>query len=386
MVLDSILAALSDEERLPRLEGELAAIASRLRAARHPDARAMVRSAEEQVRRGPEEAFAFADDGWATLRAGAHTWSAGAFETTSIAELRQRIEPRHGGATARARLVVLTGGSVLTDIGSLQATNAPDTLFQVASQFNCLESPGPYVTAVSNYFSDPTQGPRASISAFPATLLRHYAAPREDGSRFVQETDGEQLDLLARACGRRVSRNGYLTGEGVPAAFLASALRQNFEQIEVGLHRDAEVVLGHHWDGAAAGGRRIAQAFTSTVAGGSYGGETRLGTHFPSIAETLLRAAYTGTLLGAIALDCRRVVLTLIGGGVFANPPRLIWQAMLDAIDDVQPLLSFDVDVVVNAWQLPRELNVETTILPAVRARGGAVVSFSETGGVAVRR
>ena len=39
--------------------------------------------------------------------------------------------------------------------------------------------------------------PRASISAFPATLLRHYAAPAPDGRRFVQQTGGPQIDLLA---------------------------------------------------------------------------------------------------------------------------------------------------------------------------------------------
>ena len=33
-----------------------------------------------------------------------------------------------------------------TDIGSLQATAGPGMLFQVASQFNCLEAPGPFVT------------------------------------------------------------------------------------------------------------------------------------------------------------------------------------------------------------------------------------------------
>jgi hypothetical protein len=65
--------------------------------------------------------------------------------------------------------------SPATDIGSLQATAGAGTLFPAASQFNCLESPGPYVVDVADYFHDQTQGPRASISAFPGTLPRHYA-------------------------------------------------------------------------------------------------------------------------------------------------------------------------------------------------------------------
>ncbi len=61
------------------------------------------------------------------------------------------------------------------------------------------------MTPVARYFSDPTQGPRAAISAFPATLLRHYAAPGADGARFVQATDGPQIDLLGDALGPGVS-------------------------------------------------------------------------------------------------------------------------------------------------------------------------------------
>src|SRR3989442_929187 len=81
-----------------------------------------------------------------------------------------------------------------------QAPAPPGSLFQVASQFNCLESPGEFVVPVAEYFNDPTQGPRASISAFPGTLVRHYAAPAPDGSRFVQTNDGPQLNLLEGVC------------------------------------------------------------------------------------------------------------------------------------------------------------------------------------------
>ena len=64
-----------------------------------------------------------------------------------------------------ARLLERTAhGLTLTDIGALQASAPPGSLFQVASQFNCLESPGAYVTPVAAYLGDPTQGPRASIS------------------------------------------------------------------------------------------------------------------------------------------------------------------------------------------------------------------------------
>src|SRR5262249_38677956 len=151
------------------------------------------------------------------------------------------------------RLWVFDGASPVTDIGSLQGTADEGSLFQVASQFNCLESPGDYVTEVANYFGDSTQGPRASISAFPAALLRHYAAPGRGGERFVQKTDGRQVDLLADAFapGRSPVSNGYLLGdEGMGPAVLVAALRDKFERIRVGVHEDAPVVFGHNWGGA----------------------------------------------------------------------------------------------------------------------------------------
>ena len=88
------------------------------------------------------------------------------------------------------RFFVLDGASPVTDIGALQATAPAGSLFQVASQFNCLEAPDARITRVADYIHDPTQGPRASISAFPGTFIRHYAAPTAEGARFVQKTNG----------------------------------------------------------------------------------------------------------------------------------------------------------------------------------------------------
>ena len=350
--------------------------------------RSLIARAEAAVRADPASAFAFDSTGLASLRVGAHTWQAGRFETPSIGELRQRVRARQG--TGQARLWVFDGASPATDIGSLQATSGDNTLFQVASQFNCLEAPGPFVTPVTRYLSDPTQGPRAAISAFPATLLRHYAAPGADGARFVQATDGPQIDLLADALGLSVVSNGYLEGDGVanPPA-VVEALATRFDAIRVGVHDAAQVALGYNWDGAVAGPepRLISQAFTSTVAGGGYGGASNLGRDgFTAVARHLLRAAYLGTLLAAVSLGCCRVVLTLIGGGVFGNPMPLIWEAIVWAMDEVTPLVSHDLEVVVNGYNLGSVLDLDAKVLPDVRLRGGAVLRFDRDGLVSVER
>jgi hypothetical protein len=374
-VLDIILGGSQGRE----WEDHLHAHTSAVRASAHQGDRRWVTDAESHARANPEGAFSFDARGDATLTAGAHRWHAGHFEVASIADLRGRAQQQLAGREERGRLrfFVLDGSGPATDIGALQATASPGTLFQIASQFNCLESPGPHLTPVSRYFHDPTQGPRASISAFPGTLLRHYASLGRDEHRFVQ-TPSRQLDLLARACGTGVVFNGYLTGQGISAPdVLAGVLDAHFEDISVGVHRDVQVVLGYDWDGGVVDSdhRRIAQVFTSTVAGGGYGGQRYLGARaFAAITCTLLRAAYLGTLLAAASLRHPRVVLTLVGGGAFGNPVPLIWDSILWALDAVAPHLLADLDVVLNGRNLGAQLDLHAEILPAVRARGGALV------------
>lgn len=325
-------------------------------ASRGRGSRGWVARAEDCVRRSPD-AFVFDEQGYATLEVDEHRWAAGRFEVASLAALRARAEARRQAAASSAevpgglRLSVFTGIDPVTDIGALQANAPPGTLFQAASQFNCLEAPHARVVPVAAYLHDPTQGPRASISAFPGTLLRHYRAPRADGSRFVQ-SDEHQLNLLDALCGPGVARvqSGYLrSGDIVSPTRFADALERDFSQIAVGLHHELEVVLGYDWDGGVEGVRRISQVFTSTLAGGGYSSSGALGAEEHRICRQLLRAAYLGTLLGALALGQQRVVLTMIGGGVFANPGALIWDAILWACGEVGGLATGPLDVVVNA-------------------------------------
>jgi hypothetical protein len=293
-VIDLFLNYADDPAAGPNLEAAMGAL---IRTAGRGDA-ALVEAAELAVRAAkPGEAFSFDAVGFATLEAAGHAWHAGRFETPSIAELRKRAKSAGSGG-GRFRLWVLDGAGQATGVGGLQATAPPGSLFQVASQFNCLESPGPYVTPVVQYFHDYTQGPRSSISAFPGTLLRHYAAPGDHGRRFVQ-TDEKQIDLLADVFGPDVARvrGGYLAaGDIRDAAALVAALGSNFESIRVGVHEGVQVVLGYDFGGSVeiSEQRRIAQVFTSTVAGGGYGGRGLAGPEFEGACRLLLRAAYLG--------------------------------------------------------------------------------------------
>lgn len=339
----------------------------------------VVAQTEDQVRVNPAGAFSFDATGLATLSVGSNRWSAGRFGTASLEELRQRAVARAAGSggTGRLRLWVVDGGAPPTDIGSLQAQADAGTLFQVASQFNCLEAPGPSLTSVASYLGDSTQGPRAAISALPGTLLRHYAAPDGRGGRFVQQDDGAQLELLGDVCDPGVARvrNGYLMAREIRDAHgLVAALEARFASIRVGVHEDVEVVLGYAWEGAVATSPApvIAQVFTSTLAGGGYGS---VAGPLRDVCRHLLRAAYLGTLLTAVALGHSRVVLTLIGGGAFGNPQPSIWGAIGWAMDEVAPLVRGELTVVVNGRRLDEQIGRDA-LLAILRPRGGALLAW----------
>ncbi len=297
--------------------------------------RDIVKQTEARVAHSPSEAFRFDDHGFAALG----DYAAGRFACRSLNSLHS------AGSGGRLKLWVVVGTSPATDIGALQALAPPHSLFQAASQFNCLESPGPYIVPVAQYFSDPTQGPRASVSAFPATLLRHYASP------VVQRDPGPQLNLLHRVALPGVAQveGGYLLANNIPQPkTFASLLHDHFDEVEVGLHEGAQVVLGANWDGPVEGPRHIAQVFTSTIAAGGYSKVNTADPVWRDILTQLQRAAYLGTLRAAASSGQRRAVLTLIGGGVFGNPIEIIWDSIVWACEQVAPKLSQDLTVIVN--------------------------------------
>lgn len=346
-------------------------------ASQHAD-RTQVSRLEAAVARDPQGAFRFDEQGLAWL----NDLQAGRFTCPSLRQLSQRLEATPPNPNSKLRLWVLEGASAITDIGAMQAGAPRDSLFQVASQYNCLEAPGSYLVKVEDYFFDPTQGPRASISAFPGTLLRHYSAPAADATRFVQRQGGPQVNLLHRVCLDGVAgvESGYLLSTNIkdPGTF-ASLLQEHFEDIEVGLQESVQVVLGANWDGIVEGKRVISQVLTSTLAGGGYSRIDLSNDNWLMICRQLQRASYLGTLLAAAALGQQRVVLTLIGGGVFANPMPVIWDSILWASRQVAPRLQRDLTVIVNGRNLSESIQLEQ-LRSAAQKRGGDLILCSPRG------
>lgn len=113
-----------------------------------------------------------------TSRVNGNSYTCGTFETPSLAELRAR------GAQNKVMERVAGTLKVSIAIGDVSSFIAKDenryALFQAASQFNCLEFPGPSVLpehGVTNYVGDRTQGPACSVACGPGTVYRNYFVP-----------------------------------------------------------------------------------------------------------------------------------------------------------------------------------------------------------------
>ena len=62
-------------------------------------------------------------------------------------------------------------------------------------------------------------------------------------------------------------------------------------------------------------------------------------------------------------------------GGAFGNPMPLIWTAIEWALDEAEPYLVRDLEIVVNGRNLP--LSMRWAVLAAVKRRDGAYVTFT---------
>ena len=118
------------------------------------------------------------------------TFEAGEFSTPTLSQLRSNLPTDN---ELKIRVSELIG-----DVRTLHQDVAnKDAVFQVASQFNCLEMASPHVTpeaGVGIYENDKTQGPACSICAGAGTIFRNYFA-NVNGS--TGQTQNNQIDCLA---------------------------------------------------------------------------------------------------------------------------------------------------------------------------------------------
>ncbi len=272
----------------------------------------------------------------ATLRSSANgrVFDVGRFTTPSLRELREVSNAKRGSGHVRVRHEII--GDAL-ELHALPENEG--ALFQVASQLNCLEFAGPEEipeNGITQYASDPTQGPACSLAAAAATVVRNYFVD-VNGQR--GQTAERQLDLLAGIQSRIGEshidvKNGYTFSDEARLARVAEAIAAQdrdelMGELCIGLHEEVEVTFARRFEPPSRP-HRVSQAFCSALSCGYASGSLAA---WSPIATLVLDAAYEATLLAAAASATKRVWLTLLGAGAFGNDLAWIERAIQRAAE-----------------------------------------------------
>lgn len=293
-----------------------------------------------------EQLFGFRERLWAETQAqfavsgeelrslaNGRTFAIGKFSTPTLAALRAATQ---GSGQLRFAHEVI--GDVLPMHAMPENAGA---MFQVASQFNCLEFPGPATVpedGVTGYAHDHTQGPACSLAAAAATVYRNYLLPfgSEPKVTLGQTRDRQlnNLDQLAELLRDPLFtvRNGYTFSTADQLNRLAQLVdgsdrAQLLGAVKIGVQSRVGVTFASRWVEPAAA-PLVSQAFCSALSCAYvHSIPTDL---WKPLATLVLDAAYEATLRAA-AIDLAqgrgsgKVWLTSVGGGVFGN--RTAWIA-----------------------------------------------------------
>jgi len=284
--------------------------------------------------------FDFAD-GVLTSKANGESFYVGPFETPSLQELRAQLSDD----AALASLASKSGGLTFENITGAAKTLHLDpsnagAVFQVASQFNCLEMVGPGTRpedGVTQYYCDATQGPACALSCPAATVFRNYFVNNGLGQANKNQIDcladvGTLLQNPKKHHWRMV--NGYCMPDAAGGIACASAqLASDPELVERVL---GAMRVGVHWDTEVKGGaHRVCQVFCSALPV-AYAKSVRSSDWAP-LACVVLEGSYSATLAIVSLLAAKRgervtVFLTAVGGGAFGNRSAWIVNSMNKAL------------------------------------------------------
>ena len=271
------------------------------------------------------------------------SYGIGELELVSLQALRERVESAVN-LPGRLKARVVTG-----DVRRMhRSPENAGAFFQVASQFNLLEMVSPDATpehGVTQYQSDPTQGPACAIAAGAATIYRNYFAPcgGSQGQTARRQLDGlaDLGDALGSATKRPVGelwtmQNGYAlatrTGLDAIAQHLGTLAPDQIDvlrgKLRIGIHHDVEVT-----EAAGPHRPRVSQLFCSAL---PVAYSRVPPAHWQPFAVLVLEAAYEATLWATV-LNAQRgasnvLFLTLLGGGAFGNPGNWIHAAIRRAL------------------------------------------------------
>ena len=297
------------------------------------------------------------------------TYLTGAIETPLVKDLINRAQRVKVKTNKRNNVKIVQG-----DIRKIMTTS-DKSVIQMASQFNLLEMISPNVTpkhGITVYEQDRTQGPACAIGTYPSTYVRNYAIPVNkngiidyksnlDLGQLVRQVDC-LYDLHKLMCAKTgikklwEMQNGYLfinkdNLSAIDVIIKKSTPNQYLEMIN-------SVRIGTHWvcENSDVENKRVfnTMAICSALPI-AYNDITNMDL-WENFAKLILRANYIGTISTGIInskyidFKNKKVILTLLGGGVFGNEMEWIYDSIYYAIELFRDA---DISIVLNSYGKP---------------------------------
>ena len=215
---------------------------------------------------------------------------------------------------------------------------AIDSIMQVASQFNFLESINTNYMDITNYINDKTQGPLSSIASLEALILRDNAVAK-------QKILGQQEDIFKDI--PNIYKNGYLMPwritDGKEKEKILKKMTKNKGKLEI-LAQKSKPELGN--------GILFTQVFSAAPSFQGYRIPLKnsLDDKFCMLLVPIQYACIAKlAAIQSIATGKRvNIHLTLIGQGVFKNRLEVIYSAMAEIYKYIN---GFNINVYIHAFK-----------------------------------
>lgn len=298
-------------------------------------------------------------------------FSAGKFQEYSIEDLDKKIAQMGDGENKQKGTIVTISLSdwrsshdaiKKVDVANMQIDpKNKDALFGVASNFNVLEtlsgSDSTSEKRINEYVYDHTQGPFASLSAMAGLILRTYGQYYSENtpSEMWKQTDEHQVNLLGGLDIK--TANGYVT-EDSDSLYKKLSRPNAKKKFKIGYHKNICVTGGYsfndeHQEYIHNPNQVVDQAFCAAL---NLDGYEKKGSYSPTqqnkeSAKKILEWTYEGILKAAYVEGKKKVILPLIGCGVFNNDPSWIAEAIEKQKDFIK---QSGMVVVINLYSLEK--------------------------------
>ena len=234
----------------------------------------------------------------------------------------------------------------------LNSTTNHGSIFQVASQFNCLEMINPEISpehGITCYEWDHTQGPACSVAAGAATIYRNYFIPID---KDLGQTNTRQINNLDNFTTKLAEdmgcntfdlwtlKNGYVIADEKALKQIdthlpdcnENDLDQYRQLLKIGVHWDVQVTTSLENQQPI-----VTQVFCSAL---PVAYNKAKPSSWSRIAQLILEASYEATLLTSIINKNKSgnnsMFLTLLGDGAFGNKKEWIQKAIIRALEVVK--------------------------------------------------